>query len=193
MRCAPDWALAAGLAFFIFPATARLQIAFTNLAETRIGRDPDDARILPSDLVPSASRASLFDQFSLDWTRGPLRLGFRFEMYTASDTLTAHYQEFTRKFASWTADHYEATVGNFEALFGRGLALRAFELPGVVREEFGTPQFGDSRDLFGVLARVHAARGELVAIYGEPRRADQDPTQPRRGQVEGASGSIEAL
>jgi len=81
VRCAPNWALAAGLASFIFPATARPQIAFTNLAETRIGRDPDDARILPSDLVPSASRASLFDQFSLDWTRGPLRLGFRFEMY----------------------------------------------------------------------------------------------------------------
>jgi len=126
VRCAPNWALAAGLASFIFPATARPQIAFTNLAETRIGRDPDDARILPSDLVPSASRASLFDQFSLDWTRGPLRLGFRFEMYTASDTLTAHYEEFRNKFASWTAEHYEFTCsGDSGAAGSRAPPARA--------------------------------------------------------------------
>jgi hypothetical protein len=100
------------------------------------------------------------------------------------------YHEFVRRWASWSQEHVEITVGNYEAMFGRGLLLRAFELPGVVREEFGTPQYGDSRDLDGVRVRAMAERGEVMALAGEPRFSDQDPTKERRGQVEGATATL---
>ena len=86
---------------------------------------------------------------------------------------------------------YAATAGNFEATFGRGLVLRAFALPGVIREERGTPQYGDLRDLDGVRAevRVESGRGNLEAtvLQGRPRYSDETPTTPRHGSVEGAA------
>lgn len=164
------------------PAAA--QISIGNLLETRVGRDPETTRFLPPAFQPSASRFSTFEQFRLEWTHAPLRLGLRYETYVASDTLVPEYHEFVRRWAAWTGEHYEITAGNYDAIFGRGLALRAFELPGVVREEFGTPQFGDSRDLDGVRLRLHDARWEVMALQGKPRFADEPPTESRHGSAE---------
>jgi hypothetical protein len=144
-------------------------------------------------LQPSASRFSLFEQLSLDWTHEALRLGFRYETYVPSEDSTLEYHRFVRRYATWTGQYFDAAVGNYEAIFGRGLVLRAFELPGVIREEFATPQYGDLRDLDGVRARFHAGRWEAEALQGKPRLANQPPEEPRRGSVEGATASVRFL
>jgi len=163
------------------PSPVRAQLALSNFLEARIGRDPEDPFADPS-------RLSRFDQLNADYTRDALRLGFRFEGYIPSDRPDLDYALFVRRYAGWTTPHFAALVGNYEAIFGRGLVLRAFELPGVVREEFETPQFGDSRDLDGVRLEVHDDRWTVLALQGAPRRADQDPTVERSGTVAGATG-----
>jgi thiol-disulfide isomerase/thioredoxin len=180
--------LAAAFAVGAPPATA--QIAIGNLLETRLGRDPESARFLPPALQPSASRFSTFEQLRFEWSHAPVRLGFRYETYVASDTLVPEYGRFVRRWAAWSTPRFEALIGNYDAMFGRGLVLRAFELPGVVREEFGTPQFGDSRDLDGVRLRWQDTHFDVLALQGKPRFADDPPTRPRRGSVEGASAAV---
>lgn len=171
------------------PAAA--QISFANLAELRAGEDPDSGG-----LDGPANRFTRYEQFDFDSTHGPLRLGFRFESYAPSDRATAelNYDRFTRRFAAWQGRHYTVTAGNYEATFGRGLVLRAFALPGVIREERGTPQFGDQRDLDGVRADVRAENGwgalEATVLQGRPRYSDEPPTATRTGSVEGAASVV---
>ena len=168
---------------------ASAQISFANLAELRVGEDPD-----AGGLDGPANRFSRYEQFDFDSTHGPLHLGFRFESYVPSDRSTPefNYDRFTRRFATWRGKSYAVTAGNYEATFGRGLVLRTFALPGVIREERGTPQFGDSRDLDGVRAEVRAENHhgalEFSVLQGRPRYSDETPTVPRSGSVEGAAG-----
>lgn len=172
------------LALVLPPAAAHAQFSLSNFLEARVGRDPEDPFADPS-------RLSRFDQLNADYRRDALRIGFRFEGYIPSDRPDLDYARFVRRYAGWTTPRFSATVGNFEAIFGRGLVLRAFELPGIVREEMETPQFGDSRDLDGVRLEVHGERWNVLALQGAPRRADEPPTVDRRlGSVAGATGGF---
>ncbi len=172
-------------AMSLCPGSARAQLALSNFLEARVGRDPED-------MLADPSRFSRFDQLNADYTRDALRLGFRFEGYIPSDRPDLDYARFVRRYAGWTTPHFGALVGNYEAIFGRGLVLRAFELPGIVREEQETPQFGDSRDLDGVRLEVHGDRWNVLALQGAPRRADEDPRVERRlGTVAGATAGFE--
>jgi hypothetical protein len=165
-----------------------IEIGAANLLELRAGADPDDARA-------ASDRFTRFEQLDLDALHGPVRLGFRFESFAATDDTTSrfHYDRFVRRFATFSSSGLEITAGNYEALFGRGILLRAFQLPGVVREELGTPQFGDLRDLDGVRVRGFGARWEAMFVHGRPRYSDQEPTERRFGTVHGATAAVEPL
>ena len=167
----------------LVPASAWPQITFSNLLEGRVGKDPQD----PRPAVPD-DRATFFDQFHLDWARDALLLGFRFEHYVASEDASLGYSEFVQRYAAWQDRGLEVRVGNFQALFGRGLVLRAFELPGVVREE-QFRQFGYSRDLDGGQVRYRRGSLDLMALTGQPRRADEPPGTERRGLASGAQAA----
>lgn len=182
----PAAAVLAGLLWSVVD-TAYAQINFSNLLETRVGRDPDEMVLdLP------ANRLTYFDQFNLDYYRDELSLGLRFEAYSASEDRDLAYREFVHRYAAWNSEWIDARVGNFNAMFGRGLVLRSFELTGVVREENGQ-QFGDSRDLDGVRLRLHRGPHELVALSGKPRLANDPPGDDRsnRGTVAGAMASTQ--
>lgn len=172
----------------LFPASTFAQITFSNILETRVGKDPDN----PLANIPD-NRLTIFDQFNLDWFRDDLRLGLRFETYKPSNDKTLEFSKFTHRYAEWHTPRLQARVGNFEVLFGRGVVLRAFELPGVIREEFLTPQFGDSRDIDGVKLQYHGKRLEAVAVGGNPRAANNPPTVERRGLVSGGSATVQAV
>ncbi len=173
---------AALLAATACPAWAQLNVS--NILEARVGKDPND----PRPAVPD-SRFTFFDQFQLDYYRDALQLGLRFEHFEASEDGNVGFDHFVRRYAAWSAHGYSGRVGNYEALFGRGVVLRAFELPGVVREE-GFRQYGYSRDLDGVLAGYRRGRVALRALSGKPRRADEPPGAERHGLVSGAEGSF---
>jgi hypothetical protein len=163
---------------------AHAQITFSNFLEARVGNDPDDPR--PN--VPD-SRYTFFDQFNIEYARDNLILGLRYEVYVPSEDRTLEYKEFVHRFAEWNSDWVDARVGNFNAMFGRGLVLRAFEVTGVVREELWR-QFGDSRDLDGVKVRLHRSNAELLALSGKPRRANDPPDAERFGLVSGVQGTL---
>lgn len=177
-------ALAGALCLAAIPLQALGQITFSNLLEARIGENPDDPR--PN--LPD-NRFSLFDQFHVDYTRDALQLGLRAEGFEASEDDALGYATLVQRYAAWEDRRLSARVGNFHALFGRGLLLRAFELPGIVREE-QFRQFGDSRDLDGAMIRLHQAGVELLALAGKPRRANDLPEAKRQGLVSG--GQLQA-
>jgi uncharacterized protein DUF6029 len=166
-------------------APARAQFTFSNLLEPRVGKDPDDPR--PN--VPD-NRLTLYEQFNLDYFHDALQLGLRYETFLPSEERGLEYRELSRRYAAWSSRWLDARVGNYEALFGRGVVLRAFELPGVVREELWR-QFGDSRDLDGARVRLHHGGAELLVLGGKPRRADAPPDAARLGLVTGALGTGE--
>lgn len=152
---------------------AGAQINFSNFLEARVGKDPNDFRH-PNVLEVPDNRFTYFDQFNLDYYDNNLSLGFRFESFSASEDRTLDYDEFVHRYAAWNSEWIDARIGNYQAIFGRGLVLRAFELTGVVREELAI-QFGDSRDLDGVKVRLHRGPAEVIALTGKPRLANQPP------------------
>jgi hypothetical protein len=170
------------------PTSTAAQINFSNFLEARVGKDPADVRLDVPD-----NRLTYFDQFNLDFYYGDnLSLGFRFETFSASEDRELDYDEFVHRHAAWNSEWIDARIGNYQALFGRGLVLRAFELTGVVREELGQ-QFGDSRDLDGVKVRLHRGAAEVVALTGKPRLANEPPDLDRSKNilVSGAVASTE--
>jgi hypothetical protein len=180
------WGVAGSLA--IATPLAALEVHVANLAEGRRGEDPDD----PFPGVTSR-RLTFFDQLDLEAAHGAWRAGLRAEAYRSSQEPQHDVTALSRRHAEWVSPHLELRAGHFEALFGRGLLLRAFALPGVVREELGTPQFGDARDLDGARLRAHGARFDVVALYGAPRRADEPPGEPRRGDVAGGLAALDIV
>lgn len=175
-----------GLAGTAVPGV-RAQFSVSNHLEVRSGEDPDTISLVPH------SRLTRFNQFNLDYFHDDLTLGLRFETYIPSDDRSLQYTSFSNRYAEWRSHVIEARVGNFQALFGRGVVLRAFELPGVIREEFGAPQFGDSRDIDGVRLQAQAPRFELLAVSGRPRFADDPPDRERRGLVTGSMAGVDVL
>jgi hypothetical protein len=167
------------------PATA--QITGSNLLQARVGVDPYDPRLDVPD-----NRYTLFDQFHLDYDHASLQLGFRFEHYDASEDGSLGYSEFVQRYAVWRDRGLSVRVGNFHALLGRGLLLRAFELPGVVREE-QFRQYGYLRDMDGASVEFRHGTFEAVVLSGKPRRADEPPETERSGLASGAQASMRVV
>lgn len=167
------------LALASLSGMARGQLTFSNLLETRLGNDPSDVRPDVSD-----NRFTLFEQFHVDSNWDALQLGLRYEIFQASEDEALDLSALVQRYAAWHGRPLSARVGNFHALFGRGLVLRSFELPGVVREE-QFRQFGDTRDLDGARVDVRHGGIELLALAGKPRRANDLPGSDRQGLVSG--------
>ena len=171
-------------------AAAGGEVRAANLLLWQAGRDPR---------TESASQTGLFDQFDLEYGRGALRAGIRWESYRPSRDegfLPASHDEITLKFAEWEGDGVRLTVGNGFATVGRGLLFRAFELRGVVRDAvFPASQYVDSRSLDGVIIAVDRGPVSALVFGGEPvRYPDTPPGVPdlprREGTVGGAHAAV---
>ena len=80
-----------------------------------------------------------------------MRLGFRYESLDDSRQINT-YNRFTQRYADWTSSGLHVRVGDFYTILGRGLVMRAFELPGVVLQNPGSSYRSSfSRELDGVL------------------------------------------
>ncbi len=167
------------------PGTA--QITGSNLLQARVGVDPNDPRID----IPE-NRYTLFEQFHLDYEQDALQLGFRFEHFDASEDGSLGYSQFVQRYAVWRDRGLAVRVGNFDALLGRGLLLRAFELPGVVREE-QFRQYGYRRDMDGAQVGFRHGTLEAVVLSGKPRRADEPPETARTGLASGAQAAMRVV
>ncbi len=141
----------------------------SNLLEYQVGRDPS---------LEAEERTRLFDQFILDYTRSNLSLGLRYEFYQPSAEIplfaqipgfSTDYSLITQKYAQWSSPALTLRIGNGYAILGRGLLFRAFELPGVIRDQIPeSGRYAESRDLDGVIVEGKVGRISYLGISGRP-------------------------
>jgi hypothetical protein len=143
------------------------QIAVTNLTEYQVGNLPD---------TNPKNMTSLYDQLNIDYYNQNLTVGIRFESF-ASSQLDKKYNKFTQRYLEWQKEWFRIRVGNFYGILGRGLIFRAFELPGVVKEDARNRiRFGLSRVVDGFIAETKNDIFQATMLRGQFKDSNLPPT-----------------
>ncbi|MFQ6093719.1 MAG: DUF6029 family protein [bacterium] len=156
------------------------QLAVSNLGEYQLGNLPyTDPRNL----------TTLYDQLNVDYYYQNLLLGLRLETFRASE-LDHRFVEISQKYLEGQTDHLRLRIGNYYAMLGRGVVLRAFELPGIIFEDkVYRRRYSLSRDLEGIIMKGTWPRIEFTLLRGEPLDSALPPgvenLKRRQGLVEG--------
>lgn len=161
---------AALLALLLGSAPAALaegRIQASNILMHQTGRDP---------LAQAEDGTRLFDRAVVDYLDGGFRFGLRAESYQTS-AMGSVRDEITMKYAEWRRRGLSVRLGNSYATIGRGLLLRAYELPGVIREvnTITDTKYMDSRDLEGAVVSGSFGRFDVLAVSGRPLAYDDNP------------------
>ncbi|MBC8183883.1 hypothetical protein H8E88_22545 [candidate division KSB1 bacterium] len=155
--------------FFIIQNSSLLvgQISVSNLTEYQVGNLPD---------TDPKNMTSLYDQLNLDYYNRDLAIGVRFESFGSSQ-LDKKYNKFTQRYLEWQKDWFRIRIGNFYGILGRGLVFRAFELPGVVKEDArNRMRFGLSRVADGFIAEAKTDLLEVTMLRGESLDSNLPPS-----------------
>lgn len=140
-------------------SNATAQLSLGNIAEYQIGNLPFET---PADLTTFYNQLNLSYQWR-DW-RGTLKLESFQRPRRDKD-----YTEFTQRSLRYTHGNFEAAVGNFYEILGRGLLLRSYEIPGTILENLGQRiRYGFYRDLDGAVFKYQAERLSFKALRGKP-------------------------
>ncbi len=134
-------------------------------------------------VVPDAETA--MNAFTnLLYTRGNFRAGVRYESYL--NRLEGYPQEFSGsgigyRYAGFTNDNIDITVGNFYDQFGNGLILRSYQ----------EPTLGIDNAFDGVKVKVQPYKGVyLKGLYGKVRTAFDSRIINSDGFVRGFDGEM---
>ncbi|MDE3000197.1 MAG: hypothetical protein OXU79_14080 [Gemmatimonadota bacterium] len=156
--------------------SAGAQTTASSLTEIQRGRVPGS---------DSLAVSSLYEQFDVDFTRHGLQAGMRAEVFNSwrntapgSPLSQVEYQivHISQKHLRWTRGPVELVAGNYYAILGRGITLRAFDLPGVILESGQyRRRYSPSRDLEGGMATWSGRRAEARALIGRPVLSDVPP------------------
>lgn len=156
------------------PAVA--QVTASSLTEVQRGRVPG---------TDSLTISNLYEQFDIGYNRGGFQAGLRAEIFNAwrntgrdSPLSQVQYQavHLAQKQLRWTHGPAELVAGNYYAILGRGITLRAFDLPGVILESGQyRRRYSPSRDLEGGMASWAGPRAEARALIGRPVLSDIPP------------------
>jgi len=115
-------------------------------------------------------REILEDWFDLEWSSGDLAAAIRYEIFQPHElNPDSTRQGLPFKYVSYTGPDVSVTAGNFYALWGRGLALRAYEDRGVrqdsnlegVRVDFAS-SFADVSLISGKALGQNGRRNDLL-------------------------------
>jgi hypothetical protein len=171
------------LIFFvlIFIRGAFGQLSVSNLFEYQVGNLPDTE---PSNLTTH------YDQVNLSYRYNDLLFTGKLEHFK-TNTHSESYDILAKRTLSFSKDGLDLSVGNFYQIFGRGILLRTYEMPGVLREEAGLrTRYGFYRDIDGFWARYRNSWLELTALRGRPLKENLPPTISneirRKNLLEGA-------
>ncbi len=155
----PSFAVVPLLSVLLFIEIAWSQISFLNMMEYQKGNLPNTE---PNGL------STLYDQLSVTYRKSRLSLNFRGEFFR-SDDADKSYQHLAQRHLEWENNHLKLRLGNYYTTLGRGLLLRAFELPNVIYEQRQfRRRYAYYRDMDGVLLEGRWQRFEAVILYGEP-------------------------
>jgi hypothetical protein len=176
-----------------------VRFEMSNLLEFQSGRNFTTEEV---------DRERFFNQFILDVYPGnDVRLGLRFEVYRDSPppelfgfpTAEYEYNLLSQRFVEWSGTYATGRVGNGYTIFGSGLVLRAFELPGVVRQSmFPTVSYTESRDIDGAFVDAWYGPFEVKLVHGQPVIDPEIPPEQanrdrRGGSVTGGWGRMRPL
>ena len=118
-------------------------------------------------LEREGGREILEDWFDLEWSSGDLAAAIRYEIFQPHElSPDSVRQGLSFKSLSYSGRIVSITAGNFYALWGRGLALRAYEDRGVRRDS----------NLEGI--RVDLAEGPADLSFLSGRALDQNGKRP---------------
>ena len=149
------------------PATA--QITVSTLTEMQHGEVPGS---------DTTSISTSYNQINIDAIQKGFQAGFRAEIYNAPG-IDRQVYEITQKYARWNHGGFRLEVGNYNAILGRGLTLRAFELPGVVLESsqyrLRYPPTQDSAAL-----STHTRHGRGICFLDQRMDRSQSFSRPTR-------------
>ncbi|MGH7493587.1 MAG: DUF6029 family protein [bacterium] len=146
---------------------AKAQFSAANIAELQAGNLPYTE---PSDLT------TLYDQLNLSYQYRALRASARFELFQGAGA-DIDYAEITQRALRFGNDRLSFTAGNFYELFGRGLLLRTYEIPGTMIEDVGLrTRYGFYRDVDGFLLKYQTSLFEVKALRGRPLFNTLPPT-----------------
>ncbi len=121
---------------------------------------------------------------NLLYTRGNFRAGIRYESYL--NRLEGYPQEFSGtglgyRFASFTNEELDITVGNFYDQFGNGLILRSYQ----------EPTLGIDNAMDGIKVKVKAYKGVYIkGLYGKMRVGFDGGLINSDGIVRGLDGEV---
>ncbi len=136
------------------------------------------------------------DSEDLSALYGNLHLSYGYKGLTAGVGLQsfrrsregANYEQLHQRYLEYTHKAVHVRAGHFFTTLGRGLALRAFELPNVIFEQRSfRRRYAYYRDLDGFLAEGKWQWGEFTAFAGKPLDA---VFPPGLKDVERRSGSL---
>lgn len=164
-------------------APASAQISITNLGEFQAGRLPGG--------LDSARRATYYGDLTVDYFNAKLipkvQLQTRFSLTGfQAPTGRSDFVKLYQKLLSARHRNFEVQAGNYFATFGRGMLLRAFQLPGFIYEDrVERIRHEAIRDLFGFRATVTLPLLEAAFVQGKPQDALVTPTGRRTGSLWG--------
>ena len=154
------------LLVLLFSAPISAQITVTGLTEMQRGEVPGS---------DSTAISTAYNQLNLDFTQKGLQAGLRAEIYNTWGADRETYQ-ITQKYARWNHGAANVEIGNYYAILGRGLTLRAFELPGVVLESpIYRLRYAPAQDLEGATASWTGNRVVARALIGRSALSDIPP------------------
>jgi len=169
------------------PLPAVAQLSGSNFFEFQVGNTPFTD---PADLT------SGFNQLNAQYSAGELRAAVRLEQFYTRFR-EREYQRLSQYRLSYHNSGAEIVVGHFYDMLGRGLLLRAYEIPGVVLEDVAfRVRSGFYRDVHGVQLGYRTDAFSVKAMRGKPLVNVLPPTIPesdrRTDLVEAIDASVNA-
>lgn len=161
------------------------QVNVFNVIETQIGNSAD-TRI---------GTGGVYDQLNIRFTKDNFYSGLKVETYNSTG-ISEGYSTLSQKYIEYRTNQVRVRAGNFYNIFGNGISMRSFDLPGVILEDFIThSRYSPFRDLNGLMLQFNKPEYEIKLVKGTPVESTISPgtIDRRRGSVEGAEGTFKAF
>jgi len=143
----------------LFVTASFSQMSTSLLSEYQLGNLPDTE---PKNL------STLYNQFTLSYRQQASTIGVRYESFQASADGRS-FEHFAQRYFEWQKGAFRGRLGNYYTTLGRGLLLRAFELPNVIFEQRQfRRRYGYYRDMDGLLFEGTWSKFEFKLLYGRP-------------------------
>jgi len=130
----------------------------SNLLEYQLGNIPS--------LKPEY-QSSLYDQLNLSYKYKSFTFQTRIEQYYPSFGDDINYIKISQYRANYKSKELSITIGNLYSMFGTGLLMRTYEIPGSIWEDRGyRVRYGFYKDLEGAEINYKLGKFKLKGVYG---------------------------